>query len=303
MTEGAPSDRQLDPANIVSMPPRRLSEKPHVVERIFDQLWNPADQRLIRTVVTNSDVVEAIRWCNEHKGTQLSDKNPANFFKDMIRGSGVDAMWPDRLKQLRWTALQTTGGGNVLEFVRYKNDQTEAFPNPFGYHDGVARHRVQSLSMPQASKALGRDDETYLIQVAVKLAVVETHFALESPLEVLELNHLQMGLKLRNTEIDSMFSGLFKDATDGKEKLLIITAEAKNKGQRILTEQIMSQVRAAFKEVSNAQVVAPVAMVARPGGIYLVEFQAVRREALDDFVELVLERQALYELVPSVKGI
>lgn len=254
-------------------------------------------------MVTQGDVTAAIVWSNENKGTSLSPRNPANFFKDVIRGPGVNRMWPEKLKLLRWTGVQVTGDGNVLEFVPYDVGQTEAFPSFFGYHEGVAHHRIQSLSMPLASKSLGRDDETYLIQVAVKLAVVETHFALESPLNVDVLSHLQMGVKLRKTEIDSLFSGLFTDKLDGKQKLLIITAEAKNKGQRILEEQIVSQVKAAFVVVPEAEVVAPVAMVARKGGIYFAEFKLVRRSELASFEGLALEREAFYELVPHVKGI
>ena len=285
------------------MPKSTRSHKPHVIERIFDLLWDSNSQTLTRTMVTSADVIDAIHWATENKGISLSTKNPANFFKDVIRGSGGEQMWPDKLKNLRWTGYQNTGDGNVLEFVQYKPGQTEAFPEPFKYHQDVARHQIQSLSMPLASKALGRDDETYLIQVAVKLAVVETHFALRSSLKVLELSHLQMGVKLRRTEIDSLFSGRFVDSLDGEQKLLIITAEAKNKGQRILVEQIINQVKAAFQLVPTVEVVVPVAMVARTGGIYLVEFQAVRRSEVAAFDALTLASETFYELCPAVTGI
>ncbi|MFS2099407.1 hypothetical protein ACCC97_10625 [Variovorax sp. Varisp85] len=284
------------------MPPRKLSGKPPVIERVFDQLWDPISKTLARTVVTSADLVEAIAWCKEHHGITLSAKNPANFFKDIIRGSGAEGMWPQKLKDLRWSARQRTGDGDVLEFVPYKHGQNEAFPDLFAYRPDIPHRQIQSLSMPLASKELGRDDETYLIQVAVKLAVVETHFALESPLDVAELNHLQMGIKLRKTEIDSLFSAQFTDE-DKVKKRLIITAEAKNKHQRILPEQIISQVRAAFTVAPSVEAVAPVAMVARAGGIYFVEFKIVRRSELAGFEELVLEREAFYELVPHVKGI
>lgn len=273
-----------------------------MIERVFDQLWNSETSTLSRTIVTSADLVDAIIWCNANMGTSLSSRNPANFFKDIIRGSGASGMWPERLKALRWSAKQRTGDGDVFEFVPYKADQEDAFPDLFVYKPDIPHRQIQSLSMPLASKALGRDDETYLVQVAVKLAVVETHFALESPLQVAELNHLQTGIKLRKTEIDSLFSAMFNDA-DGVFKRMIITAEAKNKRQRILPEQIMRQVIAAFAEVPSVDVVVPVAMVAHAGGIYFAEFKIVRRADLAAFEELTLESEAFYELIPHVQGI
>jgi hypothetical protein len=283
-------------------PPPKISAKPPVIDRVFDELFDPTSGTLRRTVVTNGDLVEAIRWCIDHKGITLSSKNPANFFKDIIRGSGANGMWPQRLKDLGWTARQRTGDGNVFEFVRYALGQTEPFPDEFGYQEQAPRHRIQSLSMQLASKELGRDDETYLIQVAVKLAVIETHFALESPLNIVELSHLQIGIKQRKTEIDSLFSAQYLDAT-GNQRQLIITVEAKNKDQRVLTDQIKQQVVAAFSLVPRTKIVVPVAMIARNGGIYVIEFRAIERDGIEVFTQLELETQAFYELVPRVKGI
>lgn len=277
------------------------SDKPFVIERIFDLLWDPAENKLARTMVTMQDIKEAIRWCNEHKGTRLSDSNPANFIKDVIRRKSASQMWPDRLKELRWSAKQVTGDGNVFEFVPYTGGQSEPFETRFGFHPGVKRHKVQSLSIPLASKELGRNDETYIIQVAVKLAVVETHFALESPLKVLELNHLQIGIKLRLCEVDSLFAATYTDES-GSVSRMVITCEAKKKGEVILEGQVERQVRAAFEE-TEANLVAPIAMSAQDGGIYIAEFKAVKRSELSSFTELELDSEAFYELVPPVKGI
>ncbi len=279
----------------------KQSEKPHVIQHIFNQRWDPVSNTLNKTMVTSVEIVQAIHWSNEHLGTSLSPKNPANFIKDVIRGSGASAMWPELLKKNRWSAVQVTGNGNVFEFVPYASDQDEPFPTKFGYHSGVQRHRIQSVSMPLATKALGRDDETYLIQVAVRLAVVETHFALFSPIDVVELNHLQIGIKLRLCEVDALFSANYRCA-DGQLKSLIITAEAKKKRQRILEEQIMQQVRAAFNETSVDMVV-PIAMTSVENGIYVAEFNAVKRHELSNFDKLSLSTEVFYELMPHVKGI
>ncbi|WP_193727190.1 hypothetical protein [Burkholderia sp. BE17] len=277
------------------------SQKPAVIDRIFDTLWDPVGQRLRRTVVTNEDVVTAIAWCRANLGSTLSEKNPANFMKDIIRGSNASNMWPDRLKARRYGGRQVTGDGNVFEFVPYEAGQDEPFPNRFGYHEGVWTHKIQSISIPLDSKALGRDDETYLIQVAVKLAVVETHFALRSPIDVIELTHLQIGIKLRLCEVDSLFSAKYRDE-NGVTQQMIITAEAKKKNQRILEEQVMQQVKAAFNE-TPVNLVVPIAMTSTTDGIYLAEFKAIRRNELAIFTELELEQEALYELCPRVQGI
>lgn len=282
------------------------SSKPPVIERIFFSLWDSEREELRRSVVTMADVVEAIQWANQETGSSLSTRNPANFVKDVIRGTGASRMWPESLKARRWTARQVTGDGNCFEFVRYAEGQTEPFPNHFKFSETTKRHQLQSLSMPLATKELGRDDETYLIQVAVKLAVVETHFALESPLEVLELNHLQVSIKLRLCEVDSLFAATLLDEEDGKQKRVVITAEAKKKNQRIIPEQVVQQVKAAFGE-TNSELVIPIAMTAvatgDARGIYVAEFKAVRRRELAEFDSLELSSDAFYEFVPPVRGI
>jgi hypothetical protein len=288
------------------------SKKPAVIEWIYNQLLDPATGTLTRSVVTKRDVTAGITAT----GVGLSTDNPVNFIKDVIRGHGASRMWPDSLKAARITARQVTGGGNVFEFVPYEDDQTDPFPSPFGYRPGVPAIRLQSISVPLATKQLGRNDETYLIQVAVKLGVIESHFALTSPLDIVEVSHLQIGIKLRKTEIDSLYSAVLRHA-GGEAERVLITAEAKKRNQRILEEQVVQQVKAAFKitEPPSAKAKAsqsggppvdciiPVAMTAASTGIYVAEFKPVRRKDVSSFDALELVREALYELVPPVKGI
>ncbi|MCU1302811.1 MAG: hypothetical protein JWQ87_3095 [Candidatus Sulfotelmatobacter sp.] len=221
--------------------------------------------------------------------------------KDIIRGKGASGMWPQPLKDFRIGGRQVTGDGNVFEFVPYADDQIEAFPSRFGYREGVWRHQLQSISIPLATKALGRDDETYLIQVAVKLAIVETHLALRSPVNVVEVSHLQVGIKLRLCEVDSLYAATYRDS-QGQEQRMVITVEAKKRRQRILEEQVVQQVRAAFNETS-VDLVVPIAMTAGDTGIYVAEFKAVKRAELAAFDILELETEAIYELVPAVPGV
>jgi hypothetical protein len=202
---------------------------------------------------------------------------------------------------LRIGGQQVTGNGNVFEFVPYAPDQNEAFPLAFGYHEGVSEHKLQSVSLPLASKALGRNDETYLIQVAIKLALVETHFALYSHLNILEVTHLQIGIKLRHAEVDSVYAATYEDE-HAERRQLIITVEAKKRRQRILPEQIVRQVKAVFS-ATKADLVVPVALVSANGGIYMAEFKAVGREKSLSLENLEVASEILYKLRPPVKGI
>lgn len=167
--------------------------------------------------------MKAIQWANERYHLDLSPKNPANFIKDVIRGKNASQMWPRAAKTRRWSAVQITGDGDCFEFVPYSPEQKEPFEDRFRYRSDVVRHRVQSLSIPTATKGLGRNDETYLIQVAAKLAVVETHLALEtgSRVDILEVAHLQVGIKLRLAEVDSLYAATYKDADGQLGRLMV----------------------------------------------------------------------------------
>lgn len=286
-----------------------LSDKPAVIQRIYEMLVDPATGALSRRIVTHDDVQQAINWCNENKGTKLSTKNTANFIKDVVRGKGSEGMWPESLKAKRIGCRPLPGGGRVFEFVDYAPGQTLAFPERFKFDPNDAslgRHRLQTLSMPHASKLLGRTDETWLIQVAAKLGLVETHFALCSNLELVEVTHLQSGIKLRETEVDALYSGLYNDGST-QHRALIITLEAKHRGQRILEDQIIRQVRAAF-DVTKVDIVVPTTMVVvqlgyKQSGIYFVEFSAVRRADSVNLEELEVATRMVYELIPPVPGI
>ena len=56
-------------------------------------------------------------------------------------------------------------------------------------------------------------------------------------------------------------------------------------------------------QITNTQLVVPIAMTSIEGGVYLTEFKAVRRDELASFKELELAADKVYELVPMVKGV
>lgn len=281
------------------------SEKTKIIERIFETLYDETIKEFTRTLVTSEDVQEAKRYCAEHHGTKLKlDGNPYNFMKDIVRGKSASRIWPQRLKDLGIGGVQRTGDGAIFEFVHGIEGALDSLDEDFRPSESTPNFPVQSLSLPLASKALGRTDESWLLQVAVNLRVIESHFAnsKHSQIEALELTHLQMDIKLRKVQIDALFRALHT-TPDGSPSDALITVEAKQGNQRILTEQIGRQVIAAF-ESTETELVIPVAIAAvKNKGIYVVEFTAVHRQELDKFSAPQFHRDAMFILQPKVKGI
>lgn len=277
------------------------SDKTAVIEYLFRKYWDEESKYLIKSVMSLSDVAEAIRACNKLDGLDRSDRNPANFLKDVVRSKGASRIWPEHVAALRFTGRQRTGAGECFEFVPYEVDQDEPFPDLFRADAEVSLVALQSLSLPRAAKALGRNDEAWLIQTAVNLRVVEQHIATQSDLEVREITHLQMNVKLRATEIDAIY--LAEIGADGDSRRAIITCEAKNEKERILVDQISNQVLAAFAATS-ADVVIPLAIRSvRKKGIQVIEFCLVERSQIDAFDGVRFVKSVVYELVPPVPGI
>lgn len=277
------------------------SLKTKVVEYLFDKHWDEASQSLRQSLMSLDDVAQAIRACNEIDGAGRSDRNPANFMKDLMRGANASKNWPASVAARRYTAYQRTGDGDVFEFVPYRDDQTEPFPDAFKTREDAPRYPVQSISLPLVTKMLGRSDETWLVQTAINLRVVETHFAVAAAFPLIELSHLQMGIKLRQTEIDALFLGKIGEI-DNPESI-IVTCEAKHYKDPIIPTQIINQVQAAFTE-TKVSIVVPIGLRAiRNVGFYVTEFEAVRREDASSLDQLRLAADAIYELRPPVKGI
>ena len=267
-----------------------------------------------RSVITMDDIIAAIDYCNEHFSSGLSKGNPANFMKDIVRSKNASAHWPQSLKDARITGRQRVGEGRVLEFEPYVDGQIEPFESSFKRSDDLAPIPVQSLSIPLAARSLGRNDESWLIQVAVELRVVETHFAVRerpSPLKVLEIVHLQTGVKLSSSEVDALFFATI-ELVDGATERILVTCEAKKANERILDHQIIEQIVAANKSLRSAgleiNLIVPIAIQAdSTGKIYVAEFEPwtskdaeVKEELLG---KLVLVAEGLYQLSPPVPGV
>ena len=262
-------------------------------------------------MVMSDDVVKAIIHCNAAFNLGLSTVNPANFMKDVVRGDNASENWPPRLDALRIGARQRPGDRRVFEFTDYAIGQTEPFPNTYTARPELVPLPIESVSLSLAKRRLGRQDESWLIQVAVELRLVQTHFATQSSQPIEEVSHLQTGVRLGKSEIDTLFLAQLKDSK-GAITTALVTGEAKQEGQRILDHQIIEQVVAASRSVRRAGVdiaaVIPIAIKVLPKGrIYFVEFEpwAVGTTDLpeDDLPDLKVASEAIYELRPPVPGI
>ena len=99
---------------------------------------------------------------------------------------------------------------------------------------------MESVSLPLASRRLGRGDEPWLIQVVARLRVVESHFSLVSRRSVRQLDLLQLNVKLSGTEIDALFLAQ-EEVAPGVFEEVIVTCEAKGIRDDILEDQILKQ--------------------------------------------------------------
>jgi hypothetical protein len=233
------------------------SRKTDIIERLFLKRWDSTTTSLSNPIVTLEDVSEAIR---EHNAANpaarlMSDRNPANFFKDFIRvKERANANWPKSILDRGYTARQVTGGNLCFEFVPLAPGQSVPFPfntvPPPTEH--TPRHRIESASLPLASRRLGRRDESWLVQVLIRLRVIETHLALFSTRTFVQIDHLQMSVKLTISEIDALFLGI-EQLKSGSTREVLISCEAKGLRDDILEDQVLRQVQAIFSMRDVAQ--------------------------------------------------
>ena len=278
---------------------------------VVDHLWDVL-QAEGRSVATFDDVSRAIADCNAKYGNNLRANNPANFMKDLLRGGNASKNWPSRLTDLRITGRQVTGEERIFEFIEFREGQTEPFPNPFEPTGNEKQYVIQSVSLPLTTKKLGRHDEAWLIQVAINLRILETHFATASALQLLELTHLQTNVKLNRAEIDGLFLAVLADA-NGRNFNALVTCEAKQHKDPILGDQIIQQVASAYASVStlemSIELIIPIAIKSMKGlgAVYVAEFEAWSHDEAaaneSDRKDLVVACAAVYRLQPPVPGI
>lgn len=277
------------------------SQKTEVIEYLFFKRWDKKTKTLVDRFVRLNEIIDAIEYCNKQYESKLSKSNPANFLKDFLRGTNPSKNWPVSVSENKFTAVQRTHSGLCFEFIPYRPNQTEPFPDEFPIRDDADEYVVQSISMPLATKSLGREDETWAIQTAISLRIVETHFAVFSEFPIIEITHLQTGIKLHKTEIDALFLG--KTGERRNPESVLITCEAKQQKDRLIASQIINQVQASFDE-TEVNIVIPIGIRRIKGvGFYLVEFDSVKRSQAQTLEELRPSRCVIYRLRPPVNGI
>lgn len=275
------------------------SKKTSVIEKLFNDKWDAKHQVLKGSpIVTLKELTVAIKAASD-----LSPLNPANFFKDFIRvRSSANKNWPKSVWESGFVALQVTGGGNVFEFVKVSPNQAEPFP-PLGAYPrdpNARRYTLQSLSLPLAARLLGRKDESWLTQVAVRLFLIENHVALHSD-EYLHVSHLQMGVKQKESEIDALYLG---SKNNGDE--VIITVEAKGRKDDILETQLLKQIQAVLRmsTLKGKKCVLPMAMkIIEPSVVYVASYSEIPLGSHPPKTLGEIVSEAVYTLKPGVPGI
>src|SRR6267142_1706347 len=283
-----------------------------VIEQIFDSRWDPVNQVLTADLVTLKDLSEAIKHFNSHVPTgfkPMSDRNPANFFKDFIRRtSSANRYWPKSVLSRGYTAQQVTGAGNSFRFKVLPAGQITAFveseSNYPQFPGKECKFRIQSLSLDYKARLLGRRDESWFMQVAAKLSLVQSHLALCSERIFIEVSELQQSLKQSGAEIDGLFLGKVTPQIS-----MLITVEAKGRKDDVLQIQIVAQVNAVMKMKSiqknlnaiagdpNNFYILPMAMkVIEESVVYIAEYEPIKYVKNGRIAAVKLERESLCQI-------
>jgi hypothetical protein len=284
------------------------SRKTTVIEQIFRERYNEETGEIGNRLVMLAEVSEAIRRYNRSNPTrQLSVNNPANFFKDFVRRrTRANKNWPEYVLSKGFTGRQVARESACFEFLPLLPGQEMAFPPVHFAGPSVTtpRHGIESVSMPVASRRLGRRDEAWLIQVVVRLRIVEAHFALVSRRKITQVDLLQLNVKLSKSEIDALFL-VQEEMSNGQVEEVLVTCEAKTGSDDILESQILAQARAALSMGSSAHPhVIPLAVKSvGDSDVYVVEFEEVDGETATQFDALVVACDSLFEIRPPVPGI
>lgn len=264
------------------------SEKTPVIEHLFFERYDRSADELSDEIVTLEQVSAAIRkW-----GGALSDRNPANFMKDIVRSPSRNDVFPEAVVSAGWTARQDPGEGRCFRFMRLPDGQATAFLTTDPDAGLIANpHPIQSLSLPPASRTFGRPHETWLTHVVTNLGVIHTHLGLNSPLDLLGIELLQSNVELGKAEVDAIYL-----ATTTANTNFLISCEMKGP-REVLDEDQIERGAGRVIETSGGASVVPMGVKALDGGlIWIVEFDM-------KFPPLTKVSEGVYRLLPSVPGV
>jgi hypothetical protein len=286
--------------------PRRGSLKTAVIALLYEK-WRRGE--FADDVIRRADISKAM----EEIGSTLSVGNLANFLKDLIRNNTIVENWPPELVQKRISARQRYGEERVFQFFEHPPEWETPFPDWHAPNDETPIYTIQSLSIDSVARNLGRDEETWLTQIAVNLHLVQTQLSIFSPAamrgRIRDVRHLQMSIKTQ-PEIDAAFVATYhEDELPNSLQTVFVTLEAKRRNERILLDQIREQVAKAF-EITNhledppVDAVKPMALqVVRwpyqnrhEKMIFLVEFEHMERARFDSDFDPVRYPLAIHEM-------
>lgn len=281
--------------------------KSAIILRIFESRWDQGSGTLSDPVVTIQDIADT-KDAMKASGADVSGirtNSLYSFFKDFVRKSDYgNRHWPAAILLRRFTGRQRTGKGACFEFTPMLPGREMAFVPIAVPNDQTPRHQIESASMPLASRRLGRVGEAWLMQVVTRLRIVETHLSLFSKREFVQIDHLQMGLKLGSTsEIDAVYLAT-EILETGVRREAIVCCEAKT-GDDILEDQLLAQVKAVVRIPGvDQEAVIPMAIkVVGRSLVYVVQFDDIAREQAESAQSLQQTSDAIYELKPFVPGI
>ena len=294
--------------------------KTTIIERIFDKRWNSKTRSLSNDLVTIDDLRKAVDAFDKKVPLGLKPfgarYNVYAFFKDFVRRTtSANRNWPESVLRRGYTARQETGGGKSFRFIKLPAGQVTAFSEPqAGYPQlqGDRRFKIQSLSLDFETRLVGFwGHESWLMQVAVQLKLIQSHLALFSEHKFVEVVDLQQNIKQGRAEIDGLFLGRMSSDTP-----MLITVEAKGRKDDILETQVAAQVIAVMKNKNirkNLPAIArnpedfcilPMAMkVVEDSVLYIAEYEPVKYEPNGSIAGVRLVAESLCEIIPPVEGI
>lgn len=257
-----------------------VSAKTAVIHHLFFSVKGyVAGHPLANPVVTFDEIELAIKATNPTLSAQgrrtLGTNNIPNFWKDITR-TDPNRIWPATVLSAGYTAHDAIGqgAGASFRFVPLPAGQNVAFlPAPTPSAAALAQLLVlESVSMPLATKALGRTDENWLAQVGVRLRVIESHFALRSGFGAAEITFLQTGVKLGDGEVDAAYS-----LVDQQGGQWLLAVEAKGRRERVHVPQVQRAaaelLAAAHARGQAVQGVVPMALkILGLSQVHVVEF-------------------------------
>lgn len=285
----------------------RPSSKPVVIKYIWDRHYDANTGTLKDPNVTLDEVAAAIQATVTEQlkiyPKPLKANNPANFVKDIVRRPDIRPFLPNEVVNAGYIIEQLVGSDMCFRFIPFSGATGATASGLQPSADALKAenvHRLESISIPLASRRLGRPDESWLAQVSARLNLVATHLALFSNLPVVALDLLQTGMKLGNSEIDAVFlATLSPNGND--EAFALVSCEVKSVKEALGLEQVERGATRLAKLSASLNLGAietiPMGVKALGGGlIWVAEFDTV-------FPPLQLASEQVYTFAPPLKGV